>query len=504
MRKVEDTIQLRGKYHFKRRVPPEIRHHYGGKQVYQVSLKTADAVTAEREARRLRAIMDSQMQQAKAEEGWRALATNLPPDQRKMLENAGGLKGLLDEFERIQKAMVFVSVAEPQPEDFDHVDAHQIEDAAHRATLDAMRAQANAKGRTLRRLGQNVALEGDVFSLRDLVEDWAPSVDPQTADNARTYVRRFSEWHGEIALTELTGAHLREFIDEVAGLPKIQSGARREMTFRELLADARGAKCETIGYATQKKYFDMLKGLMSHALGRRFVEVDPWVKMKLPRPKVKHSAPKVRRSFTGDEVRKILDYVAASNVDQYQNATIDRWAPWIAAYQGFRLQEICQLRRKDFFEKDGVWSVRVTDEEEWQRVKNRNTVRVVPVHPELIAAGLKGVVEARPVDSLAFLQWGRYSKKLEDMKPDGRGRVSGEYGKRFSYLLRSKVKITDSEAVFHSFRHRFQDAADNAGLLDSHRRYLTGRANADAVEGGYGQGAALDVLLGSLANIDPT
>ena len=63
------------------------------------------------------------------------------------------------------------------------------------------------------------------------------------------------------------------------------------------------------------------------------------------------------------------------------------------------------------------------------------------------------------------------------MTPDARGRVSADYGKRFAYLLRKRLKITDSKAVFHSFRHRFQDACDNASISDPHRRYLAGRAN---------------------------
>lgn len=72
--KVEGTIQLRGRYQAKIRVPEPIQKHWGDKPVYQKSLKTSDAATAEKEVRAIRAIMDAQMAQAKAEEGWQALA----------------------------------------------------------------------------------------------------------------------------------------------------------------------------------------------------------------------------------------------------------------------------------------------------------------------------------------------------------------------------------------------------------------------------------------------
>ncbi|MFW8594960.1 DUF6538 domain-containing protein [Cribrihabitans neustonicus] len=520
--KVEGTIQKNGRYHSNIRVPEPIRKLYGGKEMLRRSLKTADPRTAEKEVRALRAIMDAQLDQAKAEEGWRALARHLPPDQRALLDAAGGLSGLLKQFEAGKASLTFLEAgapADPGPIEIDDgpsgapvkvvtgnvadTEELQVEAAEHRGRLSAVRGQTNARGRALRGVGKDVELVGDVFSLRDLVEDWAPGVDMHTAENARTYVKRFGELHGEIALADLTGAHLREFTDALKGLPKVQSGKRRQMTLPELLEDARKADAETIGCTTQKKYFDMLKGLMSHAVGRRFLEADPWAGMKLVKPKRKHSAEAPRRPFTAKEVRQILDYVKGSNAPQFGDSTVDRWAPWIAAHHGLRLQEVCQLRTSDFKEVGGVWSMRITDEGEDQKTKNAASVRWVPVHPALISAGLRRVVEVRPADAFAFNQYGRYSKKLEELTPDARGRVSADYGKRFGYLLRSKIGIKDSKAVFHSFRHRFQDACDNASISDSHRRYLAGRANSNAAEGGYGEGAAMQYLLESLAKVDP-
>jgi|GEM_PF-1690902 len=532
--KVEGTIQLRGRYQAKIRVPEPIQKHWGGKPIYQKSLKTSDPAAAEKEVRAIRAIMDAQMSQAKAEEGWQALARNLPPDQKALLDAAGGLSGLLTEFERGRKALAFLQAGTPADagqfdieegpdgapvkvvtDQFTDSEELAIEQASHNAASAAIRAQTNARGRVLRQIGQEVDLEGDVFSLRDVIDEWAPTVDPQTADAARYYVRRFTELHGEIAVTELTKAHLRDYAASIKGLPTITSGKLpdgrhvRDLPFREAVAWAKKNKKDTLSDKTRNKYVSMMKRLLGFAAEQDYREGNPWADYKLPKVKQKYSEKQKedRRPFTPEEARRILDYVTASNDPKFSKTTIDFWAPWIAAHHGTRIQEVCQLRLCDFEERDGIWSMQITDEGDGMRAKSGSTVRWVPVHPKLLEIGLQAHIEARrkdvPADALAFNQWGRYSKRLEELQPDSRGRVSGDYGKRFAYLRGQVLKITGGKVAFHSFRHRLQDAADNAGIPDPHRRYLTGRANKDSVEAGYGAGAAMPYLFESLRKIDP-
>ena len=219
-----------------------------------------------------------------------------------------------------------------------------------------------------------------------------------------------------------------------------------------------------------------MKGFMGFAVAQGYRQDDPWTAFKLPKSKSKHSAQKKesRRPFTAEEVHQILDYVSGSNAPRYGKTTIDYWGPWIAAHHGTRIQEVCQLRLCDFAERDGVWSMHITDEGEGMRAKSSSSVRWVPVHPRLIDQGLKAHVEAmrkgRAADAGAFEEWEK--KHLRSLQGDNRGRVSGNYGKRFGRLLREKLKIDDKRAVFHSFRHRLQDAADSVGIPDAHRRDL--------------------------------
>lgn len=71
--------------------------------------------------------------------------------------------------------------------------------------------------------------------------------------------------------------------------------------------------------------------------------------------------PKLRdRDFTLAERKLILS--AASAVVQSgrlskEKALSRRWVPWICAYTGARVNEITQLRKEDFTERDGIWCI---------------------------------------------------------------------------------------------------------------------------------------------------
>jgi len=81
---------------------------YDGKEMHRRSLKTSDPKAAEKEVRSIRAIMDTQLEQHKAEQGLQALAKHLSADQRGLLDAAGGLSGLLKQFERGNTALTFM------------------------------------------------------------------------------------------------------------------------------------------------------------------------------------------------------------------------------------------------------------------------------------------------------------------------------------------------------------------------------------------------------------
>lgn len=61
-----------------------------------------------------------------------------------------------------------------------------------------------------------------------------------------------------------------------------------------------------------------------------------------------------KRSFTDDEGRLILRAALKSK------DPVLRWVPWIGAYSGARVSEICQLRREDIVEIESIWCMKVS------------------------------------------------------------------------------------------------------------------------------------------------
>ncbi len=152
-------------------------------------------------------------------------------------------------------------------------------------------------------------------------------------------------------------------------------------------------------------------------------------------------------------------------------------------------------------QEDGVWCIRITDAGEGQKVKNESSVRTLPLHRKIIEAGFMEFADKRPADQFLFVH--DAGDGLKPMKADKRGRVGPLFSKRFNAHLRKELKITDKRLTFHSFRHRWEDAAEDADMPQTHRRDLAGRSKKADSQAGYGEGPRMVALKGSLDRIAP-
>ena len=94
--------------------------------------------------------------------------------------------------------------------------------------------------------------------------------------------------------------------------------------------------------------------------------------------------------FLDDEIALILSASLAITIGN-DNPALDRakrWAPWIAAYSGNRIEVICGLRGSDFVTTQGVYCMTFPPR------KGYPSSRRVPVHEHLIEQGIREIVEA--------------------------------------------------------------------------------------------------------------
>jgi hypothetical protein len=109
---------------------------------------------------------------------------------------------------------------------------------------------------------------------------------------------------------------------------------------------------------------------------------------------------------------------------------------------------------------------------------------VVPVHPQLIELGFLDYVAARRKEGeLAWL--------FPTVAPDQKGALRA-WAKWWGRHLRDHVGVKDTNKVFHSFRHGFQDALRQATADEELRDALAGRSSGKSVSRRYGAKAMLE------------
>lgn len=203
-----------------------------------------------------------------------------------------------------------------------------------------------------------------------------------------------------------------------------------------------------------------------------------------------------RRAFTAQELKRIFTspvYTQKKRIRACGGEAI-AWVPLIALATGARLEEICQLRVADIYvDQEHGPLLRITDEGDEQTLKTASSRRIIPIHPELVRAGLLDYHEA--------ISERGYDWLFPALEPDHDGRRGGTFGQGFSRWLRGTrgCCILDRRAVFHSFRHTFKTLCREAGLSEELHDALTGHAG-QTVGRSYGH-MPLTALVEAVARI---
>jgi integrase len=509
--KVSGTKIRGGVYHLNIAIPPEIRHLHQGRALLTGTLKMADPKVAAKGVTLARAQLIQQVEETARSADVNARLAELPPDQRALYERAGGLEGLLEAFQRTQKAQGFLAAGDPSTmagTDELPPDPLEAEMAAaeHRAASATLAGIARREAKTLRALGKKVDVPGgDMTGLAELAESFirAKSYTVQNADSLRYTVRRWTEFHGDQPLTKLTRAHLAEFDDAARDLPVAREWLKKPM--RAAVAAAKKGNLDRVSYKVRERLITHLKALSAFALDKGALAVDPWAGYRIDKPKEKVADRKAQKvaGFTPAEVKAILAHVAATAHPD----TADHWLPMLSAYSGARREELGQLRVEDVLTGGNIPALRITDEDEMQKVKNAHSLRIIPVPPVCIERGFLDFVARRRQAGGTMLFLEPYTDKrhvttLQEMEPDTRGRLTEIYGGRFSRKVLKPLGIKVKGQAFHALRHSWTDSARRAKIDPEIRRLIAGRLNGeDPTEAGYGGDTLLPEKLEALIKV---
>jgi integrase len=182
---------------------------------------------------------------------------------------------------------------------------------------------------------------------------------------------------------------------------------------------------------------------------------------------VKSKQGEKKRSFTDEEAKTILR-AASANKDP-----VRRWVPWIGAYSGARVSEICQLRSEDVLKIDDIWCMKLDPEA--GSLKTSGSERIIPVHPALIEAGfVKFATRAKP-GPLFF-----------ELAPDKFGKRGGNGTKVIGRFVRQLGLIDLRLSPSHSWRHRIKTLGRRHGLAQDILDAITGHGSRSVADS-YGE-----------------
>lgn len=198
-----------------------------------------------------------------------------------------------------------------------------------------------------------------------------------------------------------------------------------------------------------------------------------------------------RDSFETNELRKIF------NPDTYPTPKDRRnsgrfWVPLIALYQGFRISEASQLDVKDIVIKNKIPCFSINGNSPDKSVKNSDSNRIVPIHPQLIKMGFMLFVEYRSRDGKQKLFFDTVEKKS--------GIYKKSIGNWFGRYL-DQIGIKDAKKVFHSFRHTFMTKAIEKRMLTEYQNALGGWADQGIGQKVYGRKKEIRVMLEELSKV---
>ena len=174
------------------------------------------------------------------------------------------------------------------------------------------------------------------------------------------------------------------------------------------------------------------------------------------------------------EAKKIL-FAARQETEPHRH-----WVPWIAAFSGARLEEVCGANVADVYEFGSVWclDIRLDNRGKDGSLKNLGSERKIPLHPAVIEEGFLRYVDGLPKDGPLF----------PNLTPDRYGRRGGSGSKRLCRWIRVNLGMNNSrKAPNHAWRHRFKSVSRRAGIDEEYHEALTGHTGEGSEGREYGE-----------------
>ena len=305
----------------------------------------------------------------------------------------------------------------------------------------------------------------EIFSI--VYEGYKREIKPSTKLESEMdkAIRRFTQFHGEVAITTITRRQISAFKDALFKLPSRPKQAIRDMPVLDVIGLMEGdTSTARLKPASVKKDLSVIHAALEWAVDNGYRDDNPASRIRV---RADRSAVEQRLPYSSDDLRIIFSSpVFAEGYRPVAGAEeAAYWLPLLALYTGARLDELGQLRVKDVRNQGGIWYIDINTNDKNKKLKTISSKRKVPLHASVLDKGFVDYVSALKESGMLF----------PALKADTRGKLTGNWSKWWGRYAR-QVGMNDERKVFHSFRHTFKDACREAGIAEEVHDALTGHA----------------------------
>ena len=236
-------------------------------------------------------------------------------------------------------------------------------------------------------------------------------------------------------LSSIDRAQMRAAQDVLLKLPPNFQKTDPDGDLTEIAERNESAQSSKLAPQTAERYVHGMSTLFRWSVREELVSRNPAEGLKGP----KANSERARRSFSTEELNQLF---SASVFDKNEDDGTYFWMLAIGLFSGMRFNEIAGIKGSDIVEIDGNWFFDVR-RNEIRGLKNSNAKRLVPIHPNLIKAGILELAKERKGSLL--------------LKNTGNTRSGNFNGFQKRIGRRVRREFSDSRLVFHSLRHSFRD-----------------------------------------------
>ncbi|MBL4731339.1 MAG: site-specific integrase [Rhizobiaceae bacterium] len=296
-----------------------------------------------------------------------------------------------------------------------------------------------------------------------------------------------------VVANKLTKQNFRDVLNFVRRIPTNAKKGRdrkgKSLTeIVQMVEKVEGFEDDLLHPKTVNKYMGRVSQVMEWAFQEPLIDRNHAKGIHIPADEIEDDDAS-RKEFSPDQLAAIFSDDIFTNPKLKEQSIY--WASLISLFHGMRSEEILQLRYDDFKEKEGI-SYFELHKRDGNHLKNKSARRDVPLHPYMFELGILSLVE---------MSRKRKDKRLfPDVERGSEGKFTSIFSRRYSRYLEGIGQKT-KDTSFHSFRHRFRDAARDCEISDDRACAIGGWKFGTGTHTIYGSGLSLTEKLKAIKKL---